>query len=253
MDEYCIYQSQARGFRFSPNGEWVVVYCSLDTIEIVSADETKNWKVSADTLINPGGDYFIGVNHWSNDDAYAYISFDPHTDGYWEPFHQGIVLYRLNLETGQISEVLPLVRSNWRFYSFAFSPNDRRLAYIVTDQSPVVLNIRDMQTGGEQSFEFDPKYNTGGGFVWSLDSQKLVFSVGLHLGNDEFVTSIFLWDKGASKVTELIRDHPSEMRSIKWVNETRITLEAVFVEQGQVKTQNYELDLTNNQLIEINP
>jgi hypothetical protein len=35
MDEYCIYQSEARGFRFSPNGQWVVVYCSLDTVEIV--------------------------------------------------------------------------------------------------------------------------------------------------------------------------------------------------------------------------
>ena len=253
LDKYCIYHSQARGFQLSPNGQWVAVYCSPDTIEIVHINETKNWEVSADTLINPGGDYFIGVNHWSNDGTYVYIDFDPHTDGYWEPFHQGIVLYRLALETGSINEVLPLDKSNWNFYSFAFSPNDRRLAYIVTDKSPAILNIRDIQTGVEQSFKFDPKYNTGGGFVWSPDSQKLVFSVGLYLGNDEFVTSIFLWDKDTSEVTELIKDHQSEMRPIEWVDETRIVLEAVFIEKGQVKTQNYKFDLANNQLSEINP
>jgi len=253
LDKYCIYRNQARGFRFSPNGLWVEVFCSSGTIEIVRVDETKKWEVSSDTLISYGAEYFGGVNHWSNDGAYAYIGFNPHTDGYWEPFHQGIVLYRLNLETGQIGEVLPLVRSNWRYYSFAFSPNDRRLAYIVTDQSPVILNIRDMQSGDEQSFEFDPKYNTGGEFVWSPDSQKLVFSVSRYLGGDGFVTSIFLWNKDTSKITELTTDYQGELRVTEWIDETKITLDAVVLEQGQLKTRKYELDLTSNKLTELNP
>lgn len=253
LDKYCINRNKARGFRFSPNGLWVEVFCSSGTIEIVRVDETKKWEVSSDTLISYGAEYFGGVNHWSNDGAYAYIDFDPHTDGYWEPFHQGIVLYRLNLETGQIGEVLPLVRSNWRFYSFAFSPNDRRLAYIVTDRSPVVLNIRDMQTGDEEAFEFDPRYNTGGGFAWSQDSQKLVFSISRYLGNDDFITSIFLWDKDTSKITELITDYQGELRVNEWINETKIALDAVILDQGQLKTRKYELDLTNNKLTELNP
>lgn len=252
LDKYCRY-NPAQGFRFSPDGQWVEVFCSRDTIEIVRMDETRDWEVSSDTLINPYAEYFGGVNHWSNDGAYVYIDFDPHTDGYWEPYHQGIVLYRLDLATGQISEVLPLVKSNWKFYSFAFSPNDRRLAYIVTDQSPVVLNIRDMQTGSEQSFEFAPKYNTGGGFVWSQDSQKIVFSVSRYLGNDDFITSIFLWDKETSKMTELITDYQGELRANEWINGTKITLDAVILDQGQLKTRKYELDLTNNKLTELNP
>jgi hypothetical protein len=255
LDKYCVYHSQARGFRFSPNGQWVVVYCSLDTVEIVRVDETKKWEISSDTLINPYTEYFVGVDHWSNDGVYVYLDFDPHTDGYWEPFHQGIVLYRLDLETGQISETLPLGKSDWIFYSYAFSPNDRRLAYIVTDQSPVILNIRDMQTGDEQSFEFDLKYNTGGGFVWSPDSQKLAFSVTQFDTNtyEYIATSIILWDKDTSKITELIKDHPSEMSVIEWVDKTKIILKAVTLESGEIKTQNYELDLTSNNLTEINP
>lgn len=254
FDKYCKY-SPAWGFRFSPNGQWVEVSCSWDTIEFVDTDETKNWEASADTLVNPGGDYFIGVDHWSNDGAYVYIDFDPHTDGYWEPFHQGIVLYRLDLGTGQISEVLPLRTSDWIFYSIAFSPNDRRLAYIATDKSPVILNIRDMQTGVDESFEFDPKYNTGGGFVWSPDSQRLVFSVTQFDTNtaEYIATSIILWDKDKSELTELIKDHQSLMQTIEWVDEMKIRLQAEIFDPTQMKTQSYEFDLASNQLTEVNP
>jgi len=254
LNKYCK-SNQAEGFRFSPNGLWVEVFCSSGTIEIVRVDETKKREVSPDILISSGAEYFGGVNHWSNDGAYAYIGFNPHTDGYWEPFHQGIVLYRLNLETGQISEVLPLVRSNWRFYSFTFSPNDRRLAYIVTDKSPVILIIRDMQTGDEQSFEFDPKYNTGGGFVWSPDGQKLIFSVTQFDTNtyEYIATSIILWDKDKSELTELIKDQQSRLQAIEWVDETKIILKSESLDPEGSKTQNYEFDLIANKLSEISP
>jgi len=169
MGKYCS-DGSAQDIRFSPNGQWVEVICRFDTIKIVDIGETKVWDMSSSGLVDPYTDHFINVSHWSNDGTYVYVVADPHTDGYWEAFHQGIVLFRLTLETGQVSEILPLVRSNWRFYSFAFSPNDRRLAYVVTDKSPVKLNILDMQTGDEDSFEFDPKYNTGGGFLWAPDS-----------------------------------------------------------------------------------
>ena len=254
LDKYCAHNG-AQGFRSSPNGQWVEVFCSQDTIEIVRMDETRKWEVSSDTLINPYTEYFGNVNHWSNDGVYAYIDFDPHTDGYWEPYHQGIVLYRLNLETGQISEVLPLGKSDWIFYSLAFSPNDRRLAYLVTDKSPVILNVRDMQTGDEQSFEFDPKYNTGGGFVWSPDSQKLVFSVTQYdTSVGEYIaTTIMSWDTDTSKIAELIKDHHSQLEAVEWIDETKILLKAVIFEPTQTKTQKYELDLTNNTLTELNP
>lgn len=254
LDKYCR-SNQAWGFRFSPDSQWVAVFCSLDTIEFVRVDESKNWELSSDTLINPYTEYFIGVDHWSNDGAYAYVSLDPHTDGYWEPFHQGIVLYRLNLGTGETSQVLPLGKSDWIFYSFAFSPNDRRLAYIATDQSPVILNIRDMQTGIEQFYDFDIKYNTGGGFVWSPDSQKLVFSITQYDTNaHEYLgTSIILWEKDKPKTTTLIEDHPGRIQVIEWNDPTKFILQAELFEPEKITTQKYEFDLTNNELTELNP
>jgi len=249
LDKYCKH-GQAWGVELSPNDQWKAVFCSYDIIEIVRNDESKNWELSSDTLINPYTEYFASVSHWSNDGNYVYVSFDPHTDGFWEPFHQGVVLYRLNLETGQISEVLPLGKSDWIFYSFAFSPNDRRLAYIVTDKSPVTLNIRDMQTGDEQSFEFEPKYNTGGGFIWSPDSQMLVFSITqFDTSNYEYVaTSVVLWEREKPTTTTLIKDFEKALVPVEWLDQTRIKLQILYEQDS-----NYKLDLTNNELEQISP
>jgi len=247
----CKYGS-AQGIRLSPNGQWAEAVCGPYSIIIIRTDGTKEWSLSSNTLIAPYTEHFVYVSHWSNDGAYAYVRVNPHTDGYWEPFHQGIVLYRLDLETGQTSEVLPLGKSDWIFYSFSFSPNDRRLAYIVTDQSPVILHIRDMQTGVEQSFEFEPKYNTGGSYIWSPDDRKMVFSLGQYLGNDEFVTSIVLWDNDNLSTTELIKEHESLMKPIEWTEESKITLSAIVVKNGQNEVVYYEYNLNDGRLTEIN-
>jgi len=249
------YYGSAQGIQFSPNGQWVEAICDLYSLIIISGDGKIEWDMSSASLVAPHTKHFVSLAHWSNDGGYAYIVVDPHTDGYWEPFHQGIVLYRLDLKTGHISETLPQGKSDWIFYSFAFSPNDRRLAYIVTDQSPVTLKIRDLQTGIEESFDFDPKYNTGGGFVWSPDSQQLVFSVTqFDTGAYEYIaTSIILWNRDPSELTTVIKDFSGRMSVTEWADEMKINLLAEIFEPETVETRNYELNLTNNELMETNP
>ncbi|NJC94976.1 MAG: hypothetical protein C3F07_19435 [Anaerolineales bacterium] len=249
LDKYCVH-GQARGFASSPDDLWDVVFCSYETIVFVRDDESTHWELSSDTLINSYVEYFVNLIHWSNDGNYVYASFDPHTDGYWEPFHHGIVLYRLDLGTGQISEVLLLSKSDWIFYSLAFSPNDRRLAYIVTDKSPVVLNIRDMQTGDEQSFEFDSKYNTGGGFLWAPDSQSVVFSIAQYdtsIG-DYIATSIVLCELKRPACTTLSTDHKEVLVPVEWVNDSFIILQVLY--QDEIK---FELNRVTGELKKISP
>ena len=245
----CIYGS-AEGIGLSPNGQWAEAICGPYSIIITRIDGTKEWSLSSNSLFGPYTEHFVHISHWSKDGAYAYARVDPHTDGYWEPFHQGMVLYRLNLETGQISEVLPLGKNDRIYYSFSFSPNDGRLAYIMTDQSPVMLYLRDMQTGDEQSFEFDPKYNTGGGFLWSPDGQKLVFSIAQNDPNiHEYVaTSIVLWDGDKSNITTLIKDHQEILVPIEWIDETRIVLQVLYKSDTK-----FEFDLISGELKQTNP
>jgi hypothetical protein len=249
LGKYCRLGSALRA-KLSPNGQWFEVNCEPDVIKIIYIDESKIWDISSNRLIGLYSDHFVHVFHWSNDGTYVYVFINPHTDGYWESFHQGIVLYRLTLETGQISEVLPLGKSDWIFYSFAFSPNDRRLAYIMTDQSPVILNLRDMQSGDEQSFEFGPKYNTGGRFVWSPNSQKLVFSIRQFDTSiyEHIATSIVLWEKEKSDTTIMIKDHEENLVPIEWVNDTKIMLQVQYEDETK-----FEFDLISGELKQISP
>ncbi len=239
LGENCRYGS-AEAVKLSPHGQWAEAICGYDSIIIIRTDKTKEWSLSSDSLIGPSSEHFIRIFHWSNDGAYAYVYANPHTDGYWEPFHQASDLFRLNLETGQIGPVL-----SGNYYSFSFSPNDRRLAYIVTDQSPVILNIRDLQTGINQSYPFDSKYNTGGSFLWARDSQNLIFSVTQYdeSEHDYVSTSIILWDKDKPETTLLIKDHKEVLVPIEWIDETRILLQVIYENETR-----YELDLKSGEL-----
>jgi hypothetical protein len=245
----CWYGS-AQAVRLSPNGQWAEAICGPDSIIIIRTDGAKEWSLSSDSLIGPYTEHFIQVAHWSNDGTYVYVFANPHTDGYWEPFHQGIVLYRLTLESGQISELLPLRKSGRSYYSFSFSPNDRRLAYIATDQSPAILHLRDMQTGVEQSFEFEAKYNTGGGFVWSPDSQNLVFAITQYDENihEYIATSVIVWEREKSNTTMLIKDHEDVLVPVEWNIENKIVLELLY--KNDIR---FEFDIVNNELKQINP
>ncbi len=249
------YYGSAQAVRLSPNGQWAEAICGYDSIIIIKTDRTKEWNLSSELLIGPYTGHFVHTAHWSIDGKYVYVDVNPHTDGYWEPFHQGMVLYRVNLETGQVHEILPQGKQDVIFYSYGFSPDDSQLAYIVTDKSPVVLKLRDLETTAERSFEFDTKYDTGGGFVWSPDGQKLVFSVTQfdRTPSQYIATSIILWDRETGQLTELVKDHKSQMEAIEWIDETKIKLEAIISDAVSITTQVYEFDLATNTLKELHP
>ena len=251
LDKYCE-RGNSNRIAFSPNGQWAGLECNYGSIKIVRMDVTKEWELPYESMFGPysSPDLFIEIPHWSRDGAYVYVGANPHTDGYWEPFHSVSVLHRFNLETGQITDILFAGKDDNVYYSFAFSPDDTILAYIVTDQSPVILNLRDLQAGTELSFEFDPKFNTGGAFIWSPGSQKLVFSITqFDLNTYEYVaTSIVLWDRDKANITMLIKDGQEILVPIDWINESKITLQVLYEEDTK-----FEYDLTKGELRQVSP
>lgn len=230
--------------QFSPDDQWAVIDCSVDGVTLIRLDGSKEWALSSDSLVGPHTDDFVNVSHWSADGAYAYIGANPHTDGFWEPFHQAAALFRLNLETGEIKEML-----KGAYYSFAFSPDDRRLAYIQTAQSPVILRVRDLKTGTERATKFDSKYNTGGGYLWSADSQRLIFSiVQFDENNFEYeASSIVFWDRKKADVT-IMEGYRQVLVPVEWIDQTRIVVQVLYDED-----KNFSLDLITGELEQISP
>ena len=257
LDKHCGTGRPALRIGLSPDGQWAVLACESEAIALVRMDESKVWRLSSESLIGPYSEFFINFARWSKDGTYAYVVADPHTDGFWEPFHQGAVLFRIHLETGQISEVLPKGTDGYIFYAYTFSPDDKTLAYIVTDESPVVLTLRDLQTGDEQKIAFDPKYNTGGGYIWSPDGRKFVFSVAQYdttVPNHDYVAvSIYLWDQENKEMLLLIEDYPEFLEPHQWVEESKIILHAEIAEQGKLERITLELDLESRELKQIEP
>ena len=249
LDEHCETGRPARRIRLSPDGQWAVLGCGIEAIALVRMDESKVWRLSSESLIGPYSEYFINLAHWSKGGAYAYIVANPHTDGYWEPFHQGVVLYRIQLGSGQISEVLP----EGPFYAYTFSPDGETLAYIVTDESPVVLTLRDLHTGDEQKIAFDPKYNTGGGYVWSPDGQKMVFSVAQFdtTAYDYVGVSIYMWIQGEAEAILLVEDYWELLMPREWAEETKIILKALIDEQDSSQSISFEFNLETGELQQI--
>ena len=229
--------------------------CGREAVALVRMDESKVWRLSSDSLIGPYSEHFINLAHWLKDGAYAYIVAEPHLDGFWELFHQGEVLYRIQLESGYISEVLPKATDGYNFYAYTFSPDGETLAYIVTAKSPVVLTLRDLQTGDEQKIRFDPKYNTGGGYVWSPDGQKMVFSVAQFdtTAYDYVGVSIYMWIHGETEATLLVEDYWEFLAPREWTAETRFLLNAVIDEQEPLLRITLEFDLESGELQQIDP
>ena len=66
------------------------------------------------------------------------------------------------------------------------------MAYIYPQESPLSLNIVDLQTGDVRSFYLEEKFIDGGMFSWSEDGTKLAFKLSSKKDYDYFISMSFL-------------------------------------------------------------
>jgi len=165
-----------------PNSVWRLVYCVYsDTkypyTKLIKNDDSKAWEVPFYDLYGitqksesrPNGiiDGSMAVEYWSLDNRYAYMK--PVwccIDGPGLLFHDVWALYRLDLETGTLAEIL-----SPSDYAIAFSPNGKYLAYI---QEPDVVHVISLDTGQEKMAQIGNQYSQAGLLVWSDNGEQLL-------------------------------------------------------------------------------
>ncbi len=166
----------------SPGGNWLAISCGYSnnqTLEIVNK-AGQRWLLDfkdylpADVISN-GGTPMGGLfpKHWTVDDQFLYFSSYIAFDGGGTCFYGfGTTgLFRINLETGIVTTVLPVL-AELDGYLISFSPDGRMLAYGVTYSAGlVIVNLRT----GEKNI-INVEENSVGGFTWSPDSSQLAFS-----------------------------------------------------------------------------
>ena len=175
---------------FSPDGLWLGELC-LNLEEryfglIFSNKKTGViWKLPYNDYIPnvESADGGMRVAHWSNDSRYAYFHTSLGGDGgecFYEGYDTGVGLFRLDLQTGQTTEILPL-NDNLVWYGFSFSPTDKWFVYGIETVDLVIFNIT---TGESINVANKEEFSQGGGYIWSPDGSQFVYSTLKYVPNN---------------------------------------------------------------------
>jgi len=172
----------------SPNKEWVIINCDPNPskeksiTKVLRLDKTVSWEVSFYEIygVHSGiEDGYIGSVHWSKDGNYVYLkpSFccaDAPGNIFFNYFGNSIGVYRLDLNTGELTTTLQPTSNIFASYAASFSSRDKYLTYVHSSNS-TDIHIQNIQTGELEKFSLNEEYSASGLFTWSPDDKKLVF------------------------------------------------------------------------------
>jgi hypothetical protein len=209
---------------YSADKAWAVGQtCQDDEIRLVSLPNFKIWLLHNLTT----NDRSIIPTYVSPDGRTLYLAFKTFLLTQVSYYNDGDKLLRLDLESGEISEVLPF--SGVGVYSFAFSPDGNKLAYILIGTSPMVLTILDLVSGEESHGDLPERFNRAGNILWAPQADRLVFegafmenpleSIGLKMKY-----SVILIDVTTRFQRTLVSRGNQEWTPILWREEDRIEL-----------------------------
>ena len=194
----------------SPDGLWLGELCySSEYKDLVLTFSNKKthviWKMFyhdyiPDVAFDDGG---MRVAHWSNDSRYVYFHTWLSTsvgECFYEGYDTGVGLFRLNLQTGQTKEILP-IKDDSVWYGFSFSSSDRWLVYGIRT---IDLVIFDFKTGGSISVAHEKEFTQGGGYIWSPDGLRFVYStvkyLPEHIGTESYTLRLVDAQTGAERI-----------------------------------------------------
>lgn len=187
------------------------------------ADGSVSWIVIDKTEPQGLGQRLPGVAHWSRAGQFLYIANSSVPDGcpLFSRFHD---LYRVDLMTGQISEILSPDKWAW---AVALSPDEKSLAYLTSGQQRYIggqLVVRNLETGAEQMVVLPESAETWG-LVWSPDGRHLAYTQSTSKNSCRpGAFSVVTLDTQTLKQTVLIRDDPHLFETVKWPEANRILL-----------------------------
>lgn len=238
------------GREFSPNKLWMAEFCDSESdkspILTISNKETGElWKLVyqdyiQNTEISPFGG--LAVAYWSNDGQYAYFASFTGGDG-GECFvgflDSGSGLFRLDLQTGSITTVLP-PSDNFAWYGFSFSPTDRRLVYGARSRD---LKILDITTGQVTKLFSVKDFSQSGDYVLSPDG--LMFSYSTVLWNNMYervAYSLRLVDAQTGSERILLESPDNCFATRSWSDNNVLTIERYDKNYDQTLVE-YDLNL----------
>lgn len=169
-----------QGWWHSPDGKWLVedlnsiaAQPQSPALRVVRADGGVEWKV--DFLEDTGNSArHYSLHAWSNDGHFMYIGHQIGTRaGPGSQYCGPDGIWRLDLRDGTLVPFLEFDAPTSECWSFAFSANALKLAY-VPPYHPRHLIVMDMNSGKKLGYNFDSRYWGAGLIQWSDDQRQLI-------------------------------------------------------------------------------
>jgi hypothetical protein len=203
-------------WEFSPDRNWIVALtCSGGSqktpfyMKVLNIVDGREWRVNFDTDKFGYYDGNLYPAHWSEDGRFLYVGVIKQMDGPGIIFINATILLRLNLFTGEITEIL-----SDGFHVFAFSNKDK-LAYL-TDKG---INIIDVVTWKSSLYPIDTNYCKIGDLLWSPNEDEIIYQAWTCNDNYDYSSyDLFLLDLNSRTSRKLISSDELLPRSIKWEN-----------------------------------
>jgi hypothetical protein len=170
----------------SPNREYIAEfdnayghpYTETQVIEIFDNNGSRLWEIPFQYPLAESDPHpRLTIYGWSKDSAYLYFYYDFSPDGgdfafWWDGFD----LQRINIQNGDIEQVMPVERD--AFVAFAFSSDETQVAYTYELDSPSIIHIRNLSTGAEKTVDVispSKNYLRVGDIHWSPSEKEIAF------------------------------------------------------------------------------
>lgn len=216
-DTYCM-TTYCYGVDVSPDGKWIYM-TNFNTMAVFKTNGQKVGQYSFYDVYGHRIDFYEGyINgvHWTQDGKYLYLAAHVGGDGGPEAYlDYRSALIRLSLEDGTWQD---LNVSG----SFKISPNDDFIIYSNDIRRILVKNVA---AGQEDVYPMRDYFHYFGKYVWSPDSQKVVFvATSEHWDDANTRFALFITDFERDQTVLLFEDLMLFYYPVAWVEDNKVAL-----------------------------
>ena len=225
------------GTQISPNGLWLGELCNSDNYsDLVLTFSNKETGIAWNLLYH---DYIPDVNyadggmwvvHWTSDSKYAFFNTTLGGDGaecYVSGLDSGSALFRIDVDTGETTGILPPNNGTW--YTFSIAPTDRRLIFSVHHSgiNLAYLSILDVFTNQVIDVKHKEDFSESGGYLWSPDGQQFLYSTVKYVpsGGDRENYTLRLVDAKTGKEEILLKSQYDCFKVRLWADDGVLEIE----------------------------
>lgn len=217
------YPTQVYGLLTSPDGTKRVQSLDRNNYDIVTADGTVLWSISYENKLRAFEPAWYPF-YWSTNEKYIYFTCyhgpdDGSTKFFGNDLKDGDCVYRFDIETGKLAELIPEILPG--YYAFTISPDGNQLLFSNQTETPVKLKSLDLNTLAEKTlFTADEKYAEIGSFGWSPKMDKLVFvAMAITADENNRFYSIFMLDLKSLNAKIIAENLTERLRFDSWSEE----------------------------------